>query len=115
MAHITANTQRKITQNLTNKRFGHNVNPYEFTSEHIKGLERMAWWYREVKGNTIFEIHLDWGLANVLSYSGESWGDYIIGYIGRDRYGEVGKAVLNELRSIYLQYIGEGVEVKSIS
>lgn len=91
----------------TNKRFGNKVNPYEFTSEHINGLERMAKWYGEMKGNTIFEIHLNWGLCNVLRYDGRSWGEYITNYIERDRYGEVAKVVLNELRSIYLQYIGE--------
>jgi len=91
----------------TNKRYGNKVNPYEFTPSHVKGLERMAKWYGEKKGNTIFEIHLNWGLCNVLRYDGRSWGEYITNYIERDRYGDVAKVVLNELRSIYLQYIGE--------
>lgn len=91
----------------TNKRFGHKVNPYEFTPSHIKGLERMARWYREVEGNTIFEIRLDWGLQNVLSYNGVSWGEYITNYIERDSYGDVAKVVLNELRSIYIERMEE--------
>ena len=91
----------------TNKRYGNKVNPYQFTPSHIKGLERMAKWYGEVEGNTFFEIHLGPTQKDILSYSGESWGEYITNYIERERYGEVAKCVLNELRSIYLQYIGE--------
>jgi hypothetical protein len=89
----------------TNKRFGYKVNPYQFTSKQNKLLERMERWYREIEGGTIFEIHLDLGQKDILSYNGVTWGDYIKGYIGRKRYGEVAKVVLNELRSIYIQYI----------
>jgi hypothetical protein len=91
----------------TNKRYGYKVNPYEFTPSHIKGLKRMAKWYGEVEGNTFFEIHMGWGQLGSLRYTGEDWGEYIMSYIGRESYGESGKSVLNELRSIYLQYIGE--------
>ena len=92
----------------TNKRFGHKVNPYEFTPSHIKGLERMARWYKEVEGNTIFEINFGLGAPmDTLSYSGESWGEYITNYIERDSYGDVAKVVLNELRSIYIEHMEE--------
>jgi hypothetical protein len=98
------------TNTNTNKRFGYkvnpvDVNPYQFTSKQDKLLERMERWYREIEGNTIFEIHLDFGQKDILSYNGVTWGDYIKGYIGRKRYGAVAKVVLNELRSIYIQYI----------
>ena len=91
----------------TNKRFGHKVNPYQFTPSHIKGLERMGRWYREEKGNTFFEIHLGPTQKDILSYSGESWGEYITNYIERDSYGDVAKLVLNELRSIYIEHMEE--------
>ena len=91
----------------TNKRFGNKVNPYQFTPSHIKALEKMGRWYGEKKRNTFFEIHLGPTQKDILSYSGESWGEYIGNYIERERYGEVANLVLNELRSIYLQYIGE--------
>lgn len=92
----------------TNRRYGYKANPYEFTPSHIKGLKRMARWYKEVKGNTIFEINFGLGAPmDILSYDGESWGEYITNYIERDRYGDIAKLVLNELRGIYLQYRGE--------
>lgn len=88
----------------TNNRFGYKINPYDLDIKRRALLRKMTWWYGEVEGDTIFEIHLGWGQKNTLSYSGRSWADWIQSHVGMGDYGEVSREVLNELRGIYLQY-----------
>lgn len=85
----------------TNKRFGYKINPYPLDIKRRALLRKMVWWYGEVKGDTIFQIHLG---EKDISYSGRSWADWIQSHVGMGDYSEVSREVLNELRSIWLQW-----------
>lgn len=88
----------------TNNRFGYKINPYDLDIKRRALLRKMTWWYREMEGDTLFEIDLGWGQKGKLSYSGRSWADYLQSHIGRGDYGEVSREVLNELRSIWMEW-----------